>query len=73
MKVNFAKEGGESLKVIDAYEGLEIEILQSDFKGTSALWVTQRVKDDEASVTANIFSIRGIDLTDSFNFLVTPV
>lgn len=30
---------GESLKVIDANEGFEFEILPSDSNGTSAIWI----------------------------------
>jgi len=59
------ESGAESLKVIDGEEGFEFEILTSDSNGTSAIWIAQRVKDDEATVTANMFTIREIDLSDS--------
>lgn len=63
---------GETLKVIDAQEGFEFEILPSDSLGNSAIWVAQRIQDDEVSVTANIFVVREINLEDSFSFLGTP-
>jgi len=64
--------GAESLKVIDGNEGFEFEILASDVNGTSAIWVAQRVADDSATVTANMFVIREIDLEDTHFFLGTP-
>ena len=64
--------GAESLKVIDNNEAFEFEILASDNKGTSAIWVAQRIPDDHASVTPNIFVIREIDFQDKFNFMTTP-
>ena len=42
------EEGGESLKIMDDLEGFEFEILPSDFNGTSAIWVAQRIPDDHA-------------------------
>jgi hypothetical protein len=38
-KDNSKNSSGESLKVIDANEGFEFEILPSDFNGTSAIWI----------------------------------
>ena len=65
--------GAESLKVIDGDEGFEFEIMASDEMGTSALWVAQRVRDDEATVTGNMFAIREVDFEDTHFFLGTPL
>jgi len=67
-----ASEAGESLKIIDSEEGFELNILSSDRLGTSAIWVARRIPDDHVTITANLFSIREIDLQDTFNFLGTP-
>ena len=57
-------ESGESLKIIDSQEGFELNILSSDSQGSSAIWVARRIPDDEVTVTANLFSIREIDLSN---------
>lgn len=60
--------GSESLFVTDPDEAWSFHIL-ADPTGSSAIWVAARVPDDSISVTANMFSIREVDLTDTVNYL----
>lgn len=65
---NSFEGGSESLYVTDPNEAFSFHIL-ADPTGTSAIWVAARVCDSCISVTANMFSIREVDLNDTFNFL----
>ena len=39
---------------------------------SSISWVAQRVPDDHVAVVANMYTIREVDLDDTFNFLGRP-
>jgi len=60
--------GAESMLVNDPQEAYIFHILPDD-TGTSAIWVAQRVGDNEVGVVANMFTIRQVNLTDSTKFL----
>lgn len=63
------KEGGESLIVGDTLEAWIFHILPSDFNGSSAIWVAERIDDRAVAVVANMFTIRVIDPQDTARFL----
>jgi len=62
--------GGETLTIIDTEEAWVFDMVASpDENGKSAVWVAQRVPDDEVAVMANQFTIREIDPDDPDNFM----
>ena len=63
-------EAGEALLVADPTEVWMFHILPDD-TGTQAVWVAQRLPDDELAVCANSFVIGEIDVSDSDNFLAS--
>jgi len=60
---------GESLLIADMNDTWIFHIVSDDEKGTSAVWVAQKVPSDHAAVVANLFVIREIDFNDSNNFM----
>lgn len=58
----------ESLMIADTMEGFVFHILPDD-TGISAIWIAQRVPDHHITVVANMFIIRHVNLTDTYNFL----
>ncbi len=58
--------------IFDSEEAWQLNILGSDPKGTSAIWVAQKLQNDHVTSTANMFTIREINLKDNDYFLGTP-
>jgi len=59
----------ESLMVGDADEAFIFHMLP-DPTGKSAIWVAQRVPDNDVAAVTNMFTIRDLDFNDSHNFLI---
>jgi len=62
--------GGETLTIIDTEEAWVFDMVASP-DGKSAVWVAQRVPDDEVAVMANQFTIREIDLDNPDFFMAS--
>jgi len=62
---------GEALQVGDAEEAFTFNIL-ADPTGTSAIWAARRVPDENVTVLSNMFTIREVNATDTFNYLASP-
>jgi dipeptidase len=63
-------EGGEALTIADPKE-VWIFNISPDDTGKSAVWVAQRVPDDEISVVTNTYNIGEIDLTNPDFYLAS--
>jgi len=62
--------GGETLTIIDTEEAWVFNMVGSpDGNGKSAVWVAQRVPDDEVAVMCNQFTVREIDPNDPDTFM----
>jgi len=66
-----ANGAGEALQVGDAEEAFTFNIL-ADPTGKSAIWAARRVPDENVTVLSNMFTIREVDTSDSFNYLASP-
>jgi dipeptidase len=62
---------GESFIVVDKTEVWVFHVLASDAQGSSAVWAAARVPDGHVTVVPNIFVIRGMDLSDTDNYLAS--
>lgn len=58
---------GETLLLADTNESWVFSVLSSP-DGASAVWCAQRVPDDHVTVVANMYTIRGVNLTDPSRF-----
>lgn len=64
-------DGGECLTVTDPNEAWFFEITGNGKHNTGAIWVAQRVPDDEISISANITRIGKVDHNDPENFMMS--
>lgn len=62
--------GGEALTIIDTEEAWVFDMIETP-DSKSAIWVAQRVPDDEVAVVANQFTIREIDLDNPDYFMAS--
>jgi dipeptidase len=60
--------GSETLLIADTVEGWVMHFVPYPATN-SAVWVARRVPDGEVTVVMNMFTIRGVNLTDPDNFL----
>ena len=69
------REGaGETLTVADPQEAWVFHVLAgADDEGGNAIWVAKRVPEGEMTVVANMFTVRGVNLTDTDNYYGTVV
>ncbi|EQC30435.1 hypothetical protein SDRG_12009 [Saprolegnia diclina VS20] len=65
---NAVFEAGETLTVVDTTEAWVFHIHPDD-TGASAVWVAQRVPDNDIAVIANQFIIQHVNLSDSANYM----
>ncbi len=65
------RDYGECLTIADTKEVWHFEIVGSGKGKIGAVWVAQRVPDDEVSVNANASRIRKIDLNNSEYFMAS--
>ncbi|KDO19092.1 hypothetical protein SPRG_15571 [Saprolegnia parasitica CBS 223.65] len=65
---NAVFEAGETLTVADTTEAWVFHIHPDD-TGASAVWVAQRVPDNDIAVIANQFIIQHVNLSDNANFM----
>jgi len=63
-------EDGETITIIDTEEAWVFDVLCTP-SGKGAIWVAQRVPDDEVAVCANRFTIREIDLGNPDYFMAS--
>ena len=63
--------GSETLLIGDTMEGWVMHFVPYPVNN-SAVWVAQRVPDDEVTVVMNMFTIREFDLEDTENYLASP-
>ena len=62
--------GSETLLIADTEEGWVMHFVPYP-ETNSAVWVAQRVPDDEVAVVMNMFVIREVNSTDEDNFART--
>ena len=65
-------DGGECLTVADPNEVWQFEILGSTPLENSAVWVAQRIPDNQVGVSANRVRVGEININDRANFMASP-